>query len=591
MRQIKEVLRLRNVSGCTHRQISAAVGMSKSSVSEYVSRAQAEGITWEIAQTLSDAELEARMFAHVDRNLPPPRAPIDMQWVHLELKRPGVTLQLLWLEYQEGVHKAADGALAYRYSQFCELYRGFVKRLRPSMRQVHHAGDKAFVDYSGKKPVIVDPSSGEIVAVELFVMVLGASNYTYAEATRTQTLADFVGSQVRGLEYFGCVPAILVPDQLRSAVNRPDRYDPGLNATYTEMAQHYNMGIIPARPRKPKDKAKVEAGVLVAQRWILARLRNRTFFGLEELNEAIAELLEDLNTRPFQKLDGCRRSAFESIDRPAMKRLPPTRYEVAEWGQVGVNIDYHFDYDGRLYSVPCALIGHKVEFRATRSSVEAFHGGQRVASHLRSYGPKGTATTCKEHRPKSHRDYGEWPPERLIGWAGTIGPFTQDLTRELLAQYVHPEVGYRSCLALFRVGKRCGRDRMEAACRRALEIGSPTRKCVEMILKNGVEGIHRAQEPTAKPVVHENIRGGSYYDRKEQDASEERSCPTVANTTTRQPDSLSHGTDSSQYELPFESTSSPECAITTTCPTPTEGTAGREEQNTEDINIATLACN
>ena len=589
MRQIREVLRLRHVSKCTHREISGAVGMSKSSVSEYISRAQVEGVSWEIAQGLSDAELESRMFSNVDRNLPSPRAPIDMQWVHLELKRAGVTLQLLWLEYQEGVNNQADGARAYQYSQFCELYRAFVKRLRPSMRQVHHAGDKAFVDYSGKKPAIVDPSSGEVVEVELFVMVLGASNYTYAEATRTQTLPDFVASNVRGFEYFGCVPAIVVPDQLRSAVTRPDRYDPGLNATYTEMAQYYGIGIIPARPRKPKDKAKVEAGVLLAQRWILARLRNRTFFSLEELNEAIAELLEDLNTRPFQKLDGCRRSVFESIDRPAMKRLPPTRYEVAEWGQVSVNIDYHFEYDDRLYSVPCALIGQKVEFRATRTSVEAFHGGQRVSGHLRSYGPKGTATTCKEHRPKSHREYGEWPPERLIGWAKSIGPFTQELTRNILGQYVHPEVGYRSCLALFRIGKRYGRDRMEAACRRALEIGAPTRKCVEMILKNGVEGIHRTQEPTAKPVVHENIRGGSYYDRGEQDDPDKGPVGTGTGPTTRQSDSPSRGVDSPQYDLPFESPHPPPDPSIVVADAALAEAEEPHEENDEDNHVATLA--
>ncbi len=519
MRQIKEVLRLRSVSRCSQREIAAAVGMSKGAVGEYLCRAREAGLDWETAQTLSDAELEARLFKLINRNEPAARAPIDMQWVHKELKRPGVTLQLLWLEYQQAVSRAADGKRAYQYSQFCELYRGFVKRLHPSMRQVHLAGDKAFVDYSGKKPVIVDPSSGEVQQVELFVMVLGASNYTYAEVTRTQTLPDFVGSHVRGFEYFGCVPAIVVPDQLRSAVARPDRYDPGMTATYIEMAQHYGIGLIPARPRKPKDKAKVEGGVLVAQRWILARLRNRTFFSLEELNSAIAELLEDLNTRPFKKLEGCRRSAFESIDRPAMRQLPARRYELAEWGQVGVNIDYHFEYDHRLYSVPCALACHKVEFRATRTSVEAFHGGQRVACHSRSYGPRGTATTCKEHRPKSHQDYGEWPPERMIRWAGTIGPHSQELTRKLLAQYAHPEVGYRSCLALFRMGKRFGHDRMEAACRRALEIGAPTRKCVEAILKNGLEKIAASQEPTTKPVVHENIRGGSYYDRGEQHES------------------------------------------------------------------------
>lgn len=518
MRQIREVLRLKHCAGCSHRAISAAVGISKSSVSDYAARAEKHGMSWEAVQALTDAELEAKMFTQVDRNLPPPRAPIDLQWVHRELKRTGVTLQLLWLEYQEAVNDRHDGTRAYQYSQFCELYRTFVKTLRPSMRQVHRAGEKAFVDYSGKRPVIVEPTTGEVTDVELFVMVLGASNYTYAEATRTQTLQDFIGSHVRAFEYFGCVPSLVVPDQLRTAVAHPDRYDPGINATYLEMAQHYGIGIIPARPRKPKDKAKVECGVLVAQRWIIARLRNRTFFNLQELNDAIAELLEELNTRPFQKLEGCRESAFESIDRPAMKPLPARRYELAEWKQCGVNIDYHVEYDDRLYSVPCTLIGQRVEIRATSTTVEVLHGRQRVASHARCYGPKGTAVTRPEHRPKSHREYGDWPPERLVGWASSVGAHTGELVRQLLASFPHPEMGYRSCLALFRVAKRYGSERTEAACRKALEIGAPSRRTVEMILKNGLEKSSPGEEPEGPPVRHENIRGGSYFDRGEEDA-------------------------------------------------------------------------
>lgn len=554
MRQIREVLRLKYISGCSHREISAAVGLSKSSVSEYATRAREQGLSWEIAQGLSDAELEARLFSQVGGCQPRPRAPIDFQWVHRELKRAGVTLQLLWLEYQEGVTKDEAGTRAYQYSQFCELYGVFVKRLSPSMRQVHRAGDKAFVDYSGKKPVIVDPSTGEVIEVELFVMVLGASNYTYAEATRTQTLGDFVASHVRGFDYFGCVPAIIVPDQLRSAVTHPHRYDPGMNATYTEIAQHYGTAIIPARPRKPKDKAKVEGGVLIAQRWIMAKLRNLTFFSLEELNDAIAALLEELNTRPFQKLEGCRRSAFESIDRPAMKPLPVVRYELAEWKLgVSVNIDYHFEYDDRIYSVPCALNGQKVDVRATRGGVEAFHADQRVASHVRSYGPKGTPVTCKQHRPKSHREYGDWPPERIVGWAASIGPHTREVTRQILERLVHPEVGYRSCLGLFRTAKRCGRDRMEAACRRALEIGAPSRRSVEMILKNGLERIHSTDEPATTPVLHENIRGGSYFDRGEETACPETSeIAIIQSPTTMQSGPSSHDAASSQCKLPFD---------------------------------------
>jgi transposase len=297
--------------------------------------------------------------------------------VHRELRRTGVTLQLLWVEYRDAALSANRCGRPYQYSQFCDLYADFRAKVEVSMRQVHRAGEKAFLDYSGKKPEIVEPTTGEQIEVELFVMVLGASNYTYAEATRTQQTADFVGSTVRALEYFGGTPLILVPDQLRSAVTGPDRYDPEINATYAEMARHYGVAIVPARPRKPKDKAKVEAGVLLAQRWILACLRNRRFFSIEELNDAIAELLERLNTRAFQRLDGCRRSAFESIDRPAMKALPASRYEVADWKNARVNIDYHVMYDDRPYSVPHAMVGAQVQVRATVTTVEVLHKGRR----------------------------------------------------------------------------------------------------------------------------------------------------------------------------------------------------------------------
>lgn len=469
--------------------------------------------------------------------------------MHTELRRPGVTLQVLHLEYLE---KHPHG---YRYSQFCEHYRRWLKHQRRSMRQVHKAGDKLFVDYSGKKPHYVEPGTGEVIEVELFVAVLGASNYTYAEATRTQTLSDFIASHVRAFDYFGCVPALAVPDQLRSAVAHPDRYDPTINATYIEMAQHYGIGIIPARPRKPKDKAKVEAGVLVAQRWIMARLRNRTFFSLEELNDAVFELLEDLNTRPFQKLEGCRRSAFESIDRPAMKPLPATRYELAQWKNCGVNIDYHVECEDRIYSVPCALIGQRVEIRWTGSTVEVFHGGERVASHRRSYGPKGTAVTREEHRPKSHREYGQWPPERLVAWAASIGQYTAEVVREILSKVPHPEMGYRSCLALIRVGKRYGAERTEAACRRALEIGAPSRRTVEMLLKNGLEHDGASEEPAGNPVMHENIRGGSYFDRSEQ-GSETAAVRAPPVSSAGPPQSPGATATTPQCNLPFERASS-----------------------------------
>lgn len=515
MRKIREVLRLTYECGRSQREIAETVNISHGSVGEYVKRARDAGLTWEIAEGLSDAEVEERLFQQIGRNEPSARAPVDFAWVHRELRRAGVTLQLLWMEYQEAASQGPGPVRTYQYSRFCELYEAYRKKLRPSMRQVHRAGERAFIDYSGKKPRIYDPKTGEAIEVELYVAVLGASNYTYATATLTQGLEDFVDATVRALEYFGCVSEILVPDQLRSAVRRPDWYEPEINRTFGDMGKHYGCAIIPARPRKPKDKAKAEVGVLVAQRWILARIRNQRFFSLEELNQAIAVLVEELNTRPFQKLEGTRRSNFEAIDRPAMRPLPACRYELARWRKAGVNIDYHIDYEGRFYSVPCELIGEKVEIRATARLIEVWRGDQRVACHMRSYGPKGTVTTLPEHRPRSHREFGEWPPERLIGWAAQTGPAAAKVVEAILTRGPHPECGRRSCLGLMRMAEVYGPQRLEAACCRALHIGNPTRKTVVAILKNGMDKVPLGSEPAAPVIVHENIRGGAYFDRGE----------------------------------------------------------------------------
>ena len=519
MRKIREVLRLKHL--CRSRaEIAASVGIGETTVADYAARASSAGMTWEIAQPLSDAEVEARLFRHVGRSEPPARAPIDFAWVHRELSRVGVTLQTLWVEYREGAASAAP-LKPYEYSRFCDLYSRWRAKLAVSMRQVHRAGEKAFLDYSGKKLRIVDRATGEVTEVELFVAVLGASNYTYAEVTRTQKLADFVGSTVRAFEHFGCVPEIVVPDQLRSAVSGPDRYEPDVNPTYLEMAQYYGVTVIPARPRRPKDKAKVEGGVLIAQRWIIAALRNRTFFTLGELNAAIRELVEKLNARSFKKLEGCRRSAFETIDRPAMRALPARRYEIADWKHAKVNIDYCVTYDHRHYSVPYALVGEAVEVRATASVVEILHKGVRVASHARHHGPKGSASIADEHRPRAHREYGKWPPERVVAWAESIGPRVGELAAAIMSRRTHPETGYRACLGVIRLADRFGHERVDAACARAVSIGSPSFKSVQAILKSGLDRAPLTEAPARPPIDHDNIRGGSYFD-KEEDGDQRR---------------------------------------------------------------------
>jgi len=515
MRRIREVLRLKHELGRNHRQISAATGLSKGSVSSYLKRAREAGMTWEMAAALSESELEARLFKTPNHAPPVGRVPIDFDWVHREMRRRGVTLQLLWVEYRDAASDDRQGRRPYQYSQFCERYRQFRGRVDASMRQQHRAGEKAFLDYSGQRPTIVDRTSGEVIEVELFVATLGASSFTFAEATRSQKRDEFIASTARAFEYFGGVPKITVPDQLRSAVSGPDRIDPEINPVFAEFGEHYGTAIIPARPRKPKDKAKVEVAVQVAQRWILARLRDVTFFSLEDLNEAIANLLEELNDRPFQKLEGSRRSQFETIDKPTLGSLPRRRFEPSVWKKAKVHIDYHVEFERRYYSAPHHLIGTYLWIRATTSAIELLLDGRRIASHVRSYGPKGTFITDDTHRPKSHRQWGAWPPQRIVAWASELGPNTGRVVERIITDRPHPEQGYRSCLALIRDTKRYPQERVEAACARALKIGAPTRRTVVAILRNRLEHVDddSTQDQLSLPVEHENVRGGDYYSK------------------------------------------------------------------------------
>jgi transposase len=434
-----------------------------------------------------------------DRPLP------DWGTLHAERRRVGVTLELLHLEY---LAQHPDG---YRYSAFCERYRRWLKDRHLSMRQEHLAGEKLFVDYSGKKPHYIDGKTGLPVEVELFVAVMGASSFTYVEATATQKGPDFIASHVRAFEFFGGVTGMLVPDQLRSGVTVPCRYEPGIQRTYDELAKHYGTAVVPARPGHPRDKAKVETAVLVAQRWILARLRNQTFFSLDELNQRIWELLDELNDRPMRIYRASRRELFERLDRPALRPLPVERFVYADWKAARVNIDYHVELDGHYYSVPHALVREKVELRITASTVEVIHRNQRVASHPRS-SKRGMHTTTAEHMPKSHQQHREWTPSRITHWAGTVGVKTEELVAAILRERTHPEQGYRSCLGILRLGKRYGNERLEAACARALVAGARSYRHVESILKHSLDRVADIeQRSNAKSIDHENVRGRDYY--------------------------------------------------------------------------------
>lgn len=507
MRKIKEVLRLHFESGLKQRAIARALGITHVTVGGYLKRAELAELSWPLPEGLCDTELEQRLF-------PPPQViPADQRplpdWAHIhqELKRKGVTLALLWEEYQS-IHPEG-----YRYSRFCDLYREWTGKLRLSMRQVHKAGEKLFVDYAGQTVPIVDRRTGEIREAQLFVAALGASSQTFAEATWTQGLPDWIGSHVRAFSFYGGVPEIVVPDNLRSAVTKSCRYEPDINPTYAELAAHYGCAVIPARVRKPKDKAKAEAAVLITERFILARLRNRTFFSLAEANAAIQEQVEQLNRRPFKKLPGCRQQAFETLDRPALKSLPAAPYQFAEWKKARVNIDYHAEVDRHYYSVPYALVKEQLDVRLTATTIEFLHKGQRVASHQRSY-ERGRHTTLSEHMPKNHREYAEWTPQRLVNWAAKTGPCTAALAEKILASRPHPQQGYRSVLGLIRLAKSYTPQRLEAACRRALATGACRFKSVASILKTGLDR-QPLPETTEKQLSllpsHDNIRGADYY--------------------------------------------------------------------------------
>jgi len=505
MRKIREILRLKQELGLPHRSIARSLHIAVGTVSEYLAKAKERGLSWPLPEELSEAELEARLFP------PPPslgeRARPDFAAIHGELKQHrGLTLLQLWVEYAEG------NPGAYRYSRFCELYGRWKKKLNPSMRQRHRAGEKTFVDFSGKKPHIVDPKTGELVEVELFVGTLGASSYTYAEATLDQSLESWVKAHERMSDYFGGSSEIWTPDNLKSGVVWADRYEPGINRTYEELASHYGAVVIPARVAKPKDKAKVESAVQVAQRWILAVLRHHTFFSVAELNDAIWEQLVRLNARPMQKLGASRRQLYERLDRPALKPLPQDRYELSTWKRCTVNIDYHVEVDGNWYSVPYQLVHEKVDARVTTSIVEIVFKGQPVASHLRNKA-RGQFATKPEHMPRSHRAHLEWTPSRLIHWAEKAGPATGRLVAEILKRRPHPEQGFRACLGVMQLGRRWGRERLEGACLRAEALSSYSYRTVKNIISAGLDRVVLEAETEAKPrEEHENIRGAEYYE-------------------------------------------------------------------------------
>ena len=510
MRKLREVLRLRFELKLGYQQIGRSCSIGVSTVHKYLKRAEAAGITWPLPEDWDEARVEALVFPRREPSIAehnPARTPPDFAAIHEQLRGSKyVTLQLLWEEYRQGNPEG------YRYSRFCELYQRWRSKLDVVLRQEHKAGEKMFVDWAGATIPVYDRHTGLAWQSPLFVAALGASSYTFAEATRDQQMEAWLRGHVHAFEHFRGIPALAVPDNTKTGVTKAHRYDPDLNPTYYNFAQHCGFGIVPARPYKPRDKAKVENAVQVAQRWIVAALRHRKFFSLEELNEAIRELLVKLNHRPFRKKDGTRASVWEAIDRPALKPLPSEPFDLSQWSRARVNIDYHVSFDSNLYSVPYNLVHELVEIRSTPTTVEILHKGTRVASHLRHRG-RGQAVTNEEHRPKSHRAHLEWTPSRMVHWAETIGPNTARLFERIMHDKPHPEMGYRGCLGIIRLAEKYSAHRVEAAAERALLTGACRYKSVESILRNSLDQVPPSSPPpAATPPQHDNIRGAEYFE-------------------------------------------------------------------------------
>jgi transposase len=505
MRKVREVLRLKHACGVSERVIARSIGVSRSTVAEYLRRAAVIGLAWPIPPELDDAALERRLFTSPGFHAGPTQPLPDWSRVHTELRRRGVTLLLLWEEYR------AEHPDGYGYSRFCALYGAWRRTISATMRQAHVAGEKLFVDFAGDTVPVFDALSGEVRQAHVFVAVLGASNYTFAQARWSEGLADWIGAHACAFGFFEGVPALVVCDNLKAGVTAACRYEPGINRSYQDLATHYGTTILPTRVRKPRDKAKVEVAVLIVERWILARLRHRRFFSLAELNVAIAELLAALNARPMRRIGASRRQLFESIDAPALAPLPAEPYEYTEWKKARVAPDYHIEVHGHFYSVPSSLIRQTVEARVGEATVEVFHKGRRVAAHLRSK-VQHRHTTVPEHMPSAHRRYAEWTPDRITREAAGIGPATAQLIETIMHAKPHPEQGFRAALGILRLARSYGTVRLEAACLRGLSIGARSYGSIASILKNGLDkAFHADVGPAAEPIRHGNIRGRGYY--------------------------------------------------------------------------------
>ena len=505
VRKTRQVFRLKWEGCFSNRAIARACKIGRATVRDYLDRAEKAGLSWTQVEQMNEADLEDALFPKAADRSKGKITP-DWSYINQELKRKGVTLRLLWQECYQSNPQAA-----YSYSQFCNLYRSWSKKLSPVMAQSYKGGELLFVDYAGLTIPYVYRISGEQKKAQVFVAALGASSYTYAEAQKGQDLNSWISGHVNSFEYFGGIPEIVVPDNLKSGVTSPCYYEPDINPTYDDLSLHYGFAIIPARVRAPRDKAKVETAVQVIERWVLAPLRKRTFFSVDEINKSIELLLEEVNNRVMEHLEKSRRELFESVDRPALRPLPNRPYEYAERKSATVNINYHVTFNKHYYSVPYTLIGKPTEIRATANTVEVFYKGERVASHMRDNRP-GKYSTKSSHMPSNHRRRIEkWSPDRFIRWAGKIGSHTCQAIQVLLSSKRHPEQAYKTCIGTLKLADKYSPERLEAACRTAIRFNLYSYRQIHNILKNKMDKREQDEINHRPTSVHEHVRGAQYY--------------------------------------------------------------------------------
>ena len=509
MRKIREILRLKYEAKLTNRQIAQSCNRARSTIATYLERAEKAGLRWPLPDEVDEDKLHDLLFSDT---LPftPTRPLPDLAYIHKQLRRRHVTLQLLWEEYR------TDQPDGYSYTQFCEHYKRWKAPLEVTLRQRHIAGEKTFLDWAGKTLRWTNPESGDDQPAFLFVAVLGTSDYVFAEAFADQKLDAWIEAHIHMAEFYGGVTRLRVPDNAKTGVVKPCSYEPQIHDSYQELADHYGTAVLPTRTHAPRDKAKVENAVLHAERRILARLRDQTFFSLGAINIAILQCLKELNARPFQKMAGSRLKLYHELDQPALRPLPSHRYQLGEWQYAKANIDYHVQADWHYYSVPYRLTQQLLEVRLAVRTVELFHKGRRVAIHPRSR-IKGGFTTDPAHRPKAHEKHLDRSPGRLVSWAGTVGVQCAQAVTRILDSKPHPEQGYRACLGIMRLAKGYGPERMEAACRRALALDAVTYPSIASILKTKLDQqpLPEKEEETPSITVHDNIRGEAYYQTRE----------------------------------------------------------------------------